>query len=184
MFHGVITEFSLIWQGRYKLITNAGASGWYPPALGFNDTHDPQNVDPLEWPCVGPTTQFIWPTGACAVCSEDHPCLFDILKDEGERLNIAAKNPDIVKRLSAQMKTYLPYVEKHGKPHAGMSVTELNKYECLTTEAAFSAPFPNATFRGWWGEFFGPCCRPKAISTTPISHNHDASAMQMLDAGS
>ena len=47
-----------------------------PPALGYNDTHDPQNVDPKEWPCVGPSTPFIFPQGACAVCSEAHPCLF------------------------------------------------------------------------------------------------------------
>lgn len=132
----------MIWQRRYKLVTNAGASGWHPPALGFNDTHDPQNVDPLEWPCVGPTTKFIWPTRACAVCSEGHPCLCDIIKDEGERLNIAAKNPDIVKRLSTQMKTYLPYVEKHGKPHAGMSVTELGKYADTRSEVLMERIVP------------------------------------------
>lgn len=82
-------------------------------------------------------------------------------------MNIAAENRDIVSRLSAQMKTYRPYIDKHGLPHAGMSTTELEKYECLTTAAAFSAPFPNATFLGWWGEFFGPCCRPKAKPADP-----------------
>ena len=34
------TEYALIWKGRWKLLTNAGASGWYPPALGANGTYN------------------------------------------------------------------------------------------------------------------------------------------------
>jgi hypothetical protein len=33
------TEHSIIWQGRWKLLTNASGSGWYPPALGYGHHH-------------------------------------------------------------------------------------------------------------------------------------------------
>ena len=50
------TEYSLIWKGQYKLMTNAGGSGWYHPTLTYNDTHDPPNSDEKEWPCVAPVS--------------------------------------------------------------------------------------------------------------------------------
>ena len=103
-------------------------------------------------------------------------------------MNLAPKQPAIVAQLAKQMATYKPVrnqtdcpepapVLKHGKKtlsvrndfpadgkglptqyvEKGMSAAELSKYECLTTEVCQSAPFGS-----WWGDFFGPCCRPKA----------------------
>ena len=62
------TEHSIIWEGRWKLITNAGAQGWaLAPTVGWNnsalsnkggrDSDAPPN--PAEWPCVGPSNAFI-----------------------------------------------------------------------------------------------------------------------------
>ena len=65
-------------------MTNAGGSGWYQPTLTYNDTHDPPNSDEKEWPCVAPPNPFIY-NGLCAVCSDDKPCLFDILADPSVR---------------------------------------------------------------------------------------------------
>jgi len=135
------TEYALIWKGRWKLLTNAGASGWYPPALGANGTynasaHDsfagwkyPTKANPeKEGKCVGPHHPMIFPNGACAVCTNSTPCLFDILADESERVNLAPKQPAIVAQLQKQLATYEPYVSP------SMSVAELSNYECLTTK--------------------------------------------------
>ena len=133
------TEYALIWKGRWKLLTNAGPSGWYPPALGAIDAynisaHDsfagwkyPTKASPKEWPCVGPHHPMIFPNGACAVCTNSTPCLFDILADEGEHINLASKEPAIVAQLVKQLAMYKPYVSP------SMSKAELSKYECLTT---------------------------------------------------
>ena len=103
------------------------------------------NADSQEWPCVAPNNSFIWPAGKCAVCSAEHPCLFDIVVDAGERVNLASKQPAIVAQLAKQLATYKPYVSP------GMSEVELNKYECLTTQVVGDAPFGT-----WWGNFSGP----------------------------
>ena len=104
-------------------------------------------------------------------------------------MNLAPKQPAIVAQLAKQMATYKPvrnqtdcpeplHEPKYGKKslsvrngflltgtvgcclqyvEKGMSAAELSKYDCLTTEVCQSAPFGS-----WWGDFFGPCCRPKA----------------------
>jgi len=157
------TEHSLIWKGRWKLITLAGGfnkpwdptqiqgqvgyGGWYPPALGSNDTHgSPGDPGPQEWPCVGPAVGW----GQCAVCTDARPCLFDIIADPSERVNQAPKQPAIVAQMARQLATYTPYIDK------GMGAAELSKYECLTTNISDSAPFGS-----WWGDFMGPCCRKR-----------------------
>eukprot|EP01047_Picozoa_sp_COSAG01_P006449 COSAG01_NODE_233_length_20982_cov_14.774458_8_plen_151_part_00 len=126
-------------------------NGWYPPTLGSSDTHI--NVDPTQWPCIAPWVHGIMPLGACAVCSAAKPCLFDILHDPAERFNVAAEQPVIVALLARQLATYAPYVNK------SMSTAELRDYDCLVNTAAPTAPFGT-----WWGDFFGPCCRPKEVA--------------------
>jgi hypothetical protein len=127
-------------------MTNAGGSGWYPPALGWNDTHDPPNSDLKEWPCVAQTNPFIY-NRLCAICSDAKPCLFDILADPGERVNLATKQPQIVAQLAKQMATYVPYV------NPSLTAEELSKYDCVSTNVS-GGVFPSP----WWGEFNGPVC--------------------------
>lgn len=116
------TEHSLIWQshGRtavggaraaksvspilLKLITAAGRDGWYPPALGYNMSGKLE-ANEEQWPCVGNTSSSFF-GGECTVCSESKPCLFDLSDDEGERVNLASQNPEIVAKLTEQLKTY------------------------------------------------------------------------------
>ena len=107
------TEHSLIWKGQYKLMTNAGGSGWCESLLSWTSllstsTSAEQAVrnsavalrlpDP---PALGandthdpPNSDLKdWPcvaptnsfiyNGLCAVCSEEKPCLFDIQADVG-----------------------------------------------------------------------------------------------------
>ena len=84
---------------------------------------------------------------ACAVCTKARPCLYDILKDPGERNNLAAAMPQVVAQLAKQLATYVPYVDGKMTPEA------LAKYECVPANADGTHP--------WWGNFSGPCCRPK-----------------------
>ena len=89
------TEDSIIWQGRWKLITSATQSGafWVPPGgRGPNNTALP--ASPADWPCVNATPGA--PGAACLICSPTSPCLFDLLEDEAERFNIAARHPVMV----------------------------------------------------------------------------------------
>ena len=66
------TESSIIWRGRWKLITSAGLGGsyWRPPnGVGPNNT---MLMNRTAWPCTNATA-----TGAgCLVCSPEKPCLF------------------------------------------------------------------------------------------------------------
>jgi hypothetical protein len=94
-----VTEVSIIWQGRYKYFstTNSsfGSTNWQNTDASFNGTG-----------------------GGC------DRCLFDILADEEERVNIAAQHPDIVKQLAAQLDSYSWYT------NASMTAEELAPYEC------------------------------------------------------
>lgn len=111
------TEHSLIWQQPqkravkeregtsraatpilWKLITAAGRNGWYPPNLGYNSSGKLE-ADEKRWPCVG-TSPSPYFGGKCTVCSSSKPCLFNLLEDEGERVNLASQQPAIVAKLS------------------------------------------------------------------------------------
>eukprot|EP01046_Picozoa_sp_COSAG06_P002328 COSAG06_NODE_82_length_25183_cov_133.214240_6_plen_280_part_00 len=142
------TEHSIIWKERYKLYTSAGQVNWYPPARGYNATQ----ISPAAgtWPCVGPKTPFI--NGKCAICTAQKPCLFDLSADEGERVNLAAKEPAIVKQLAAVLATYKPYVTGE------MTAQELEGYECVDVGSKWPAPM---LLHPWFGNFTAPCCRPK-----------------------
>ena len=102
------TEASIIWKGRWKLIVDASATkwagneeaqqgynGWYPLALGPNDTHAPD----VSGPTVACTGLFHEPDERC-VCSTAHPCLYDIIEDEGEHINLASNYSTIVAHLT------------------------------------------------------------------------------------
>lgn len=99
-----------------------------------NCTHIPDGG-----PCVNDSSI----EDACNVCTEKDPCLFDLIADPSERRNIAAANTEIVKRMSSQLATYSAYTDQ------SMNATQLANYDCVTD------------IRPWWGDFAGPCCRPK-----------------------
>ena len=135
------TESSIIWRGRWKLITDAAAGGWFP-AGGRGPNNTMLMPDPAEWPCVNASE----PVAGCHVCDMVKPCLFDLTNDEAERVNLASQHPNVVEQLKAQLASYVPYVD------GTMSAQELQGYDCVQSR---SYPHP------WWGNFTGPCCRPK-----------------------
>ena len=135
------TENSIIWRGRWKLITDATLGGWYPKG-GRGPNNTMLRPDPAEWPCVNASE----PAAGCHVCNTDKPCLFDLWNDEAERVNLATQHPGVVQKLQAQLASYTPYVD------GTMSAQELQGYDCVQPRG-----YPHA----WWGNFTGPCCRPK-----------------------
>jgi arylsulfatase A-like enzyme len=67
------TESSIIWRGRWKLITSAGLGGsyWRPPN-GVGPNNSVLLMNRTAWPCTNASA-----TGAgCLVCSPEKPCLF------------------------------------------------------------------------------------------------------------
>eukprot|EP01045_Picozoa_sp_COSAG04_P014835 COSAG04_NODE_1132_length_8130_cov_3.223882_5_plen_250_part_00 len=135
------TEVSIIWRERYKLITSAGVGGsyWAPPE-GKTPSNTVIYANRTEWPCVNTNA-----TAGCLICSPEKPCLFDLQRDEGERVNLAPQHPQLVAQLARQLATYTAYVD--GK----MAPEELEGYHCV----------PPAYPSAYWGNFTGPCCKPK-----------------------
>ena len=60
------------------------------------------DADEEEWPCVGTSSSSFF-GGKCTVCSTSRPCLFNLLEDEGERVNLAPQQPEIVAKLAKQL---------------------------------------------------------------------------------
>lgn len=81
----------------------------------------------------------------CLVCSPSDPCLFDLIADPEERQDVSKENPNIVAQMVAKLATYTAYIGQK------MTPDEYKPYECVTD------------IRPWWGNFSGPCCRPKTI---------------------
>ena len=114
------------------------------------------------------------PHSACAVCSPQHPCLFDVSPplqlvrrgrpflprstpatqvkaDPSERINIAAEHSELVEKMSTQLGGYEPYVD------GAMTPEELSGYECTDDPTE------------WWANFNGPFCRKKPPSSEVTS---------------
>ena len=45
---------------------------------------------------------------ACVVCSDDKPCLFDVLADPGETTNLAKQMPALAASMKTTLDTFLP----------------------------------------------------------------------------
>jgi hypothetical protein len=101
-----VTEQTLIWKGQYKYYSQS----W---AIGFNGWSMINNTM-IEPP---PASE---PRGG-TFCKR---CLFDLLADEGEHVNIAADYSNIVNQLEAQLATYKYIVGPN------MTTEELEDYEC------------------------------------------------------
>lgn len=90
-----ITSKSIIWKGRFKLITYAPPTNFYTP----DDTRIPDNSSGC-----GNWTRDKHKTNASSPV-----CLYDLVVDESETINLWAQHPDIVQELSAQLATYTQY---------------------------------------------------------------------------
>ena len=152
-----VTSKSIIWKGRYKLITNAPPTNYYTR----NDRRIPDNS-----------------TGCGNWGQHNHnttapPCLFDLLADESETSNLAAQLPNIVQQLHTKLLGYAVYTS------GSMSQAELSRYECVhngggpgsgaAAAATAGGQQPNSTNGSWpWGPpayratYRGPCCWPRA----------------------
>ena len=85
---------------------------------------------------------------SCSVCTKTEPCLFDIITDPEEREDIALANPEIVATMQAALAQALLW-----KINGTMNKNVLAKdYDCVTNTVP------------WWGNFSGPCCKPKKAS--------------------
>ena len=91
---------------------------------------------------------------SCVVCTNEHPCLFDVLADEGETTNLA-KRPEfasIVQTMQAKLATY-------ATPYVPMALTPNNL-------ACYNCSFdPDAL----WKNFTGPGCIAKAAATAALT---------------
>ena len=47
---------------------------------------------------------------SCVVCSDEQPCLFDVLADPGETKNVAKSMPTVAASMKKTLDTFLPYV--------------------------------------------------------------------------
>ena len=101
-----VTEQTLIWKGRFKYMSQS----W---ALGFDGWSTPNNT------MIAPPPMSDARGGT--FCTR---CLFDIVNDEQERVNIAADYPDIVDKLEAQLATYQYIVGPN------MTAEQLRDYDC------------------------------------------------------
>eukprot|EP00937_MAST-01D_sp_MAST-1D-sp2_P007960 g7960.t1 len=119
------TEDSIIWRGRWKLITRAtiGGAMWFPRGgKGPNNTAIPTSPNS----CLNVSV----PAGTgCLLCSPAQPCLYDLHSDTSERINLAAQHPNLVAKLAAQLSSYAPYVD------GSMTAAELEAYDCVPQRA-------------------------------------------------
>eukprot|EP00038_Savillea_parva_P011469 m.197762 g.197762 ORF g.197762 m.197762 type:complete len:512 (+) comp20214_c0_seq1:161-1696(+) len=138
-----VTEVSLLWNGRYKLLREAYSTNWYTP----NCTHLTDNR--TEFPCVDGSKPS---STTCLVCSNSTPCLFDVVADPGEYRNLAAIETDIVQQMTTQLETYSAYVT------CQMTPEELEPYNCSSPSGQAWGPAAGYTW-----QFAGPCCFRKSV---------------------
>ena len=83
---------------------------------------------------------------SCAVCTTAAPCLFEVLGDPTETMNLAkhpnASTKQLIAHMAAQLATYTAYLP------GDMSASQLACYDCLNGSEW------NAHWKGW----AGPCC--------------------------
>ena len=83
---------------------------------------------------------------ACAVCTTASPCLFEVLGDPTETMNLAkhanASTKQLIARMAAKLATYAAYLP------GDLTAPQLACYACLNASA----------WDAHWGGWAGPCC--------------------------
>ena len=72
---------------------------------------------------------------SCVVCSDDQPCLFDVLADPGETKNLAKQMPALATSMKKTLDSYLPYVP-------ALSPQNLACYNCSFDRTAMWQGYP------------------------------------------
>ena len=129
----------------WKLVTLGGQSVRFTEnATAYSDDADgpclaARQPDP---PQPGRTDPLV---SGCATCNASAPCLYDVLADPNETVNVAAAHPDVVARLAAALAAASTYYVSGRIPADALAA---NYTPINTTEE--------------WGGFQGPCYRPKS----------------------
>jgi hypothetical protein len=92
---------------------------------------------------------------SCVVCSDDQPCLFDVIADPLETKNIAKAMPSLAASMRVTLDTYLPYVPS-------LTPGNLDCYNC-SSKTSWNAS-------AMWQRYPGPGCiakRHQALYSTP-----------------
>ena len=88
----------------YKLVTLAGQSVYYSETANQTDGTDAclkaRQPDP---PQPGRTDPIV---NGCPVCNATSPCLYEILSDPSEKINVASSHPDVVATLAPLLAMY------------------------------------------------------------------------------
>ena len=80
------------------------------------------------------------------MCTNAEPCVFDLHNDPEERVDLSKLQPALTQQLQAAL-----LATKNWSINGTMNADVLKeKYDCVTDTIP------------WWGNFSGPCCKPKA----------------------
>ena len=109
-------------------------------ALSVRTTAHPASSTGVEMPA----SMLPGGKGKCNVCTNAEPCLFDLYADPEERVDISKDHPELVKQLQAALAA-----AKNWTINGKMNASALEAYDCVTDT------------NPWWGDFSGPCCKPK-----------------------
>ena len=72
---------------------------------------------------------------SCVVCSDEQPCLFDVLADPGETKNLAKAMPALAASMAATLATFVPYVPE-------LTPGNLECYNCSVPASVLSGGYP------------------------------------------
>ena len=88
----------------YKLVTLAGQSVYYSETANQTDgTDDCLKARQPDPPQPGRTDPIV---NGCPVCNATSPCLYEILSDPSEKINVASSHPDVVATLAPLLAMY------------------------------------------------------------------------------
>ena len=140
------------------------ANRFYPNGTNYEDPYN-ECIPDGQGGVLGPITHAGLPPEAakptsCAVCTAASPCLFEVLGDPTEKVNLA-KHPhgnttiqELVATMAAKLATYSVYLPGE------MSAAQLACYVCLN----------GTQWNDHWKGWAGPCCLRKPGGDIPHQH--------------